>query len=115
MYLYRILPTQEVRELRYYNTKSTYMAVYYYLRVASEHFENKEAYYLLGILENFKLVPDKLLEINIRSVPKRSLQQEALMKYLRQSHLYNAESNLFMSSALGFNPASLVLGYMNKN
>jgi hypothetical protein len=41
------------------------MAAYYYLRVAAEHFENKEAYYLLGILENFKLVPDKLLEINI--------------------------------------------------
>lgn len=37
-----------------------------------------------------------------------------LLKYLQQSHLYNAESNLFMSSALGFHPASLILGYMNR-
>ena len=37
-----------------------------------------------------------------------------LLKFLEQSHLYNAESNLFMSSALGYHPASLVLGYMNK-
>jgi hypothetical protein len=37
-----------------------------------------------------------------------------LLKFVEQSHLYNAESNLFMSSALGYHPASLVLGYMNK-
>jgi len=37
------------------------------------------------------------------------------MKQLNNSHLFNAESNLFMSSILGFDPASLVLGFMNKN
>lgn len=37
------------------------MAAYYYLRVAAEYYENKEAYYLLGIIEQFKLVPDKAI------------------------------------------------------
>jgi hypothetical protein len=35
MYLYRILPNNEVQELHYYNTQSNYMAIYYYLRVAA--------------------------------------------------------------------------------
>jgi hypothetical protein len=61
MYLYGLLPNADYDELRYYNTKSNYLAAYYYLRVAAEYYENKEAYYLLGILEHFKLVPDKLL------------------------------------------------------
>ena len=37
------------------------------------------------------------------------------MKYLEQSHLYNVESSLYMSSALGFDPASIALGFLNKN
>jgi hypothetical protein len=41
------------------------MAAYYYLRTAAEKYENKEAYYMLGVLENFKLVPDKILETNL--------------------------------------------------
>jgi hypothetical protein len=69
----------------------------------------------LGILEQYKLVPDKLLEINIEAIPNRNPNQQILLKYLQQSHLYNAESNLFMSSAKGYHPSSLILAYMNRN
>lgn len=50
MYLYGVLSNGDYEELRYYNTKSNYLAAYYYLRVAAEYYENREAYYLLGIL-----------------------------------------------------------------
>jgi TPR repeat protein len=65
MYLYGLLPSNYKPELRYYATHSNYMAAYYYLRTAAEKYENKEAYYMLGVLENFKLVPDKILETNL--------------------------------------------------
>lgn len=113
MYLYNFLPNHELPALRTYDTPSNYLAAYYYLRIAAEHYENAEAYYLLGILEQYKLVPDKMLEANIEAA--RSPPHQALLKYLQQSHLYNAESALFMSAALAFQPSSLVLAYMNRN
>lgn len=37
-----------------------------------------------------------------------------MYKYLKTSHLNNGEHNLFISAALGFDPAALVLGHMNR-
>ena len=56
-----------------------------------------------------------MLFTHLSNLTERTKPQELLMRYLQQSHLYNAESNLYMSSAYGFDPASLVLGYMNRN
>lgn len=114
MYLYNFLPNHDLPALRNYDTPSNYLAAYYYLRIAAEHYENPEAYYMLAVLEHYKLVPDKLLQANIEAAA-RTPGQQTLLKYLQQSHLYNAESALFMSSALSFQPASLVLAYMNRN
>ncbi len=50
MYLYEILPDNTIPQLRPYNTDSSYIAAYYYLRVAAQKYENKDAYYILGIL-----------------------------------------------------------------
>lgn len=114
MYLYGFLPDHQLPALRSYDTPSNYLAAYYYLRIAAEHYENPEAYYMLAILEHYKLVPDKLLQANIEAQAP-SPNHQTLLKYLQQSHLYNAESALFMSAALSFQPASLVLAYMNRN
>lgn len=56
-----------------------------------------------------------MLESNIQEIKPLNKDRQTLLKYLQQSHLYNAESNFYMSSALGFDPASLILGYMNIN
>ena len=40
--------------------------------------------------------------------------EDVLFKHLKVSHLNNGESNLFMSASLGFDPAALVLGHMNR-
>lgn len=45
---------------------------------------------------------------------QRDRAQEALYKHLKQSHLNNGEHNLFMAAAMGHDPASLVLGHMNR-
>lgn len=37
-----------------------------------------------------------------------------LFKHLKTSHLNNAEHNLFMAAALAYDPATLVLGHMNR-
>ena len=38
MYLYGLLPNHDYSELESYDTKSNYMAAYYYLRVAAEYY-----------------------------------------------------------------------------
>lgn len=60
-------------------------------------------------------MPDQLLSVHLSKVAARNKPQELLLRYLQQSHLSNAEGNLYMSSAYNFDPASLVLGYMNRN
>ena len=70
---------------------------------------------MLGILEHYKFTPDKAVQHNLASLANPTEAQKQLQQHLTQSHLYNAESNLFLASANGFHPASLVLGYMNRN
>jgi hypothetical protein len=41
------------------------LAGYFYLKVAAERYGNRQAYYLLGLLEQLKLVPDKIIEGNL--------------------------------------------------
>lgn len=50
MYLYQMIPNAEVPTLKYYMTDSPYIAAYYYLKIAADHYENREAYYLLGVM-----------------------------------------------------------------
>jgi len=35
MYLYKLLPNDNIESLQYYNTKSSYAASYYYLKLAA--------------------------------------------------------------------------------
>jgi len=50
MYLYNILPSTDDSRLSPYNTESSYLAAYIYLKFAATQRENAQAYYLLGIL-----------------------------------------------------------------
>lgn len=113
MYLYGMLDRPERSELQQYVTEAPYLAAYFYLQVAAHQYSNSQAYYWLGLLEQFKLVPDRLLETHL-AAKERDRAQDALYRHLKVSHLNNGEHNLFMAASLGHDPAALVLGHMNR-
>lgn len=65
MYLYGLLDDPQHPSLQSYRTQATYLAAFFYFKVAAENYSNKQAYYWLGLLEQFKLVPDKVIETNL--------------------------------------------------
>lgn len=70
MYLYRLLDNPKQPQLQRYVTPAHLLAAYFYLKIAAERHGNDQAYYLLGLLEQFKLVPDKLIETNLANTTR---------------------------------------------
>jgi TPR repeat protein len=113
MYLYGLFDNPLNSQLQQYRTGAPYLAAYLLLRVAAEEHQNAEAYYWLGLLEQFKLVPDRVLEGNLAK-GNMDRARQVLQRHLKTSHLNNGEHNLYMAASLGFSPAALVLGHMNR-
>ena len=65
MYLYKTFDNSAFSQLQEYRTDASFLAAYFYFKVAAEKYGNPQAYYWLGLLEQFKLVPDRILEGNL--------------------------------------------------